>query len=146
MDRTYGSSFNQNKASVAFGYIEDLSLNGGSGLWRPARASDFNAPAYYVSNTGLATSLTGAVVPATLFNIKGYSDYTGVQYLQIYDGVNASGTLVNVAAVQGKSNFNVDFGDRGITTQSGIYIQKSLTPVAVSQGAADTFITISFGK
>ncbi len=144
MDRTYGSSFNQNKSTPVFSYIEDMSLNSGSGMWRPARASDFNSPATSISNTALSQSLTGASSSAILYSVKGYSDYTGVQYIQIYDGTSVSGELVNVSSVQGKSNFDIDFGNRGIVMSSGIYVQKSLTPIAVSAGASDAFITISF--
>ena len=202
-DRTYSKAFEIQKAAPAFSYVEDTTLYGGAGGWRPLRPSDFSnitlsgaqvnidnsaVEALLATNNSLTTSgnnylssvqssnsaIYGAIASGnavlesinedtasaskaftpgaaasllvkngagTLFTVNGYSSATGVQYLHIYDNTSAASNLVSVLAIDSSDNFSIDFGDKGIAMNSGIYIRNSLSPFSLATGASDLFFT-----
>ncbi len=167
-DRNYGSSFNQPKAAPAFCYIWDDTLNSGSGMWRPQNADDgggsggsgstdmgptilaigsgvaYEAPASKAFSSALSNRLLAKSGAGTLFGMNGYNNYTGQQYVHIYDNVNSGSNLISTFLVDGSDNFSIDFGMKGISMASGIFVCNSLTPVSLTNGGNDLFITVSY--
>ncbi len=171
-DRNYSSSFNQNKAAPAFGYVWDSTLNGGSGSWTPQvqavgatvnvsgidtlivdtdelesigqSGNAYAAPASKSFTAGFANSLLAKSGQGSLFSVNGFSSYTGVQYLFVYDNFNSNSNLMTVLGLGAQDNFFVDFGDKGVVMNSGVYVTNSLSPTTLEQGAANCFITISY--
>lgn len=170
-DRTYSRAFEINRAAPAFSYIEDPTLNDGSGAWRPLRSSDFaggggspgdntpvvvaiasgnaalssiNAPAAKAYTSDLSQNLLAKGSSGILFAINGYNSYTGVQYLHVYDNINSGANLISTVAVEGANNFSLDFGSKGVSMPSGIFACNSLTPVAQTNGGNDFFLTITY--
>lgn len=178
-DRTYSKAFDINRSALSFNYVEDSTLNGGSGAWRPLRPTDFssitlsgasvsvdngpviaaigsgnNSLASILTNTSVASkaftpSFTNGLLAknsaATLYTINGFNNYTGIQYLHIYDNNSATAAnLVGVLAIDSKDNFSIDFGPVGLSMTSGIYARNSLSPVTQENGGNDIYLTISY--
>jgi len=116
----------------------------GSGNASLAQIATYEAPTSKSFTPAFAGSLLAKGSAGTLFSVNGYNNYTGVQYLHIFDNVDASANLISVVAIDGRDNFSIDFGDKGITMNSGIFIRNSLTPVTQANGGSDLFITASF--
>lgn len=116
----------------------------GSGNNSAASTATYSAPTSKAFTPTFAGSLLAKGAAGTLFCVNGFNNYTGIQYLHIFDNVDATANLVSVVAIDGKDNFSIDFGDKGITMNSGIFIRNSLTPVTQANGGNDLFITASF--
>ncbi len=170
-DRNYGSSFNQQKSTPVFNYVEDLTINAPTGAWRPLRGSDFGgsttvnvsgidtllvdtdeleglarsgnayAAPASVSSSSLFTGSFGVSSAREVHSVFGYSS-GNAQYLRVYDGTGVNGTSIGVIAVGGQNNFSMDYGTKGARTTSGIFVAFSSSPVSHVASGSDGIITI----
>ncbi len=113
----------------------------GSGNNSLTQIAAYEAPASKAFTPTLAGSLLVKGSAGTLFGINGFSSYTGVQYLHIYDNTAATTNLISVLAIDSNDNFSIDFGDKGITMNSGIFARNSLSPITLENGGNDLFLT-----
>ena len=163
-DRTYSKAFEINRASPVFSYVEDSTLLGGSGAWRPLRASDFGGggggstdmgptilaiasgnantdPASVSCSVNFTGSLLAKAAAGELVSIFGYCS-GNAQYLRVYNGINESGSLVGVIAIPSANNFSVDFGAKGVDMSTGIFAALSSSPSSHVATGNDAIISI----
>lgn len=173
-DRNFSKAFEIGRSSPVFNYIYDNTIASGNqtGWWRPMNASDFGdisvtqsgvfnmesaeiveaiasgnsykAPFSRANTTGFASNILVKNSAGTLCSINGYSNYTGIQYVHVYDNTNSGDGLVSVVAVDAANNFSIDYGSNGIIMNSGIFICNSLSPVVQQNGSDNIYIVVSY--
>jgi hypothetical protein len=146
MDRLFSAAFNNQHASPSFPYIYDpYSVISGptnpiTGAWKPY-AQDGHSK---VSSNGLTSGLLVKSNPGVIYQLLGYTNYTGGQYVQVYDSTGTI-NLVTTKFYSGSSNFDMSFTTDGMQMASGIYVTSSATVTGFTAlGTGSSYTGTSF--
>lgn len=97
-------------------------------------------PPKSVAQPAYASARQLAAQPATLYGIAGYNSNVGTQFIQLHDSASApadgAAPAFNIP-VPANSAWSIDFGLRGMSFVSGVYVCNSSTPQTKTIGAAD---------
>lgn len=167
MDRNYGNSFNQNKATPVFSYVWDGSalITGAqgsvtTGAWRPDTGGStgggtdmtatnakldtlnaYNTPCSRTCSTMFTGSLLAKASAGEIHSVFGYCSGAS-QYLRVYDGTNVSGSVIGVIAIPSSNNFSIDYSAKGAAVSNGIFVALSSSSTSHVATGADAIITI----
>jgi hypothetical protein len=129
MDRLYSAAFGHQHANPTFAYAFNpyAVITGANspitGAWQPF-AQDGHSK---ISSQGLTSGLLVKSNPGVIYQLFGYTNYTGAQYIQVHDSTGTN-NLVTSKFYSGAANFDLVFTTDGMQMVSGIYVASSITP------------------
>lgn len=129
-DKNIFNAFGWEKSSPVFPWVKDMSLNGGSGAWRPLTASDFSA------------TISGDIGDVVL-NTDELEDNTAYQNVPFHETLSISGVAVPITsnASKGWMTLSVDasdtnaqawIGNSGVVSGNGFLLNSSMPTTTVS--------------
>jgi hypothetical protein len=126
MDITYPTSINKPRGTPAFTYLEDTV----SGGWRSVRDTDLATSSLKSYVTGFSVSWAIKPTAGIVYAVNGYNSGATSGYIQVWDntGFNNAG-LISTVKYFADSNIAIEYGDKGVTMNSGIIITASSNPL-----------------